>query len=173
MFGRTARGVRRLYLRAFPKQERLPLPLLHAIALRRSCHFLAWFEEGGSDPCALTYSYVLEDLAYIGFFAVDSTRRGRGLGSRILDEYVRRYPDRAHVLEIEPVEPGHANSEQRVKRLAFYERNGFRTTELMTHQFGEDYSVLVRNGEVSSERLQRLLNDFGLGIIRTRVTEEG
>ncbi|WP_115727794.1 GNAT family N-acetyltransferase [Actinomyces culturomici] len=169
-FGRTSRAVRRLYLRSFPKAEQLPLPLLHAISLRRSCHFLAWFEEGASAPCALSYAYVIQDLAYIGFLAVDQTLRSRGVGTRILQEFQRRYPDKVHVLEIEPVEEDAENAEQRLKRLAFYERNGFTPTNLTTHQFGEDYTVLTRNGSVAPERLEHVLDNFGFGLVRTTVT---
>lgn len=166
------RQVHALYKRSFPQSEQIPLPFLHANALRRSCQFFAWFAE--DDPrCvrALSYSFSAPDLVYIGFLAVNESYRGFGYGSQILQAFRRVYSDRVQVLEIEPVEEGHDNYEQRVKRLAFYEKNGFTPTQLVSHQGQNSFTVLSRNGTVTSKQLQKVFHTFGLGIVRMTVDE--
>ncbi len=110
-----------------------------------------------------------DNLAYLAFLAVDDTRRSRGYGSRILDAFGERYDDHTQVLEIEPVEEGFDNYEQRVRRLAFYKRNGFQETNLESHEAKERYCVLTRNGQASQDQLQRALDRFGLWIVRSQV----
>ena len=168
--GTTTRQVHDLYTRAFPAAERVPLPLLHANALRPSCQFLAWFDPADDSHIAgLTYSLVRPDIAYLGFLAVDDSRRSRGYGSRILNAFGAAHAHRTQVLEIEPVEESAANYHQRVRRLAFYRRNGFEPTDLETHEGRERYTVLTRNGDVTRDQLQRAMNRFGLWIFRSRV----
>ncbi|QPK81645.1 GNAT family N-acetyltransferase [Schaalia sp. ZJ405] len=167
------RQVHALYTKAFPVSEQAPLPLLHVNALRRSCNFFAWCEE--EDPTqvrGLSYSFAAPDLVYLGYLAVDEELRGQGFGSQILNAFQRVYPERTQILEIEPVDESSSNYEQRRRRLAFYEKNGFRPTSLMTHEAKESYSVLTRNGSITKTRLQEALNEFGLWIVRTRVTDE-
>ncbi|WP_022868682.1 GNAT family N-acetyltransferase [Schaalia vaccimaxillae] len=169
-FGSTSQQVRDLYKRAFPPSEQVPLPLLRLNALRPSCDFLAWFDPAEPDKVAgLTYSMATDNLAYLAFLAVDDTRRSRGYGSRILDAFGERYDDHTQVLEIEPVEEGFDNYEQRVRRLAFYKRNGFQETNLESHEAKERYCVLTRNGQASQDQLQRALDRFGLWIVRSQV----
>ena len=53
-------------------------------------------------------------------FAVDYSSRGKGIGSKMLDELCRMYKDKTIVLEVE--QPYNEISERRIK---FYKRNGF------------------------------------------------
>lgn len=50
------------------------------------------------------------------------------------------------------------NYQQRVRRLAFYERNGFEVTNMLTHEADQTYRVLARDGIVSPQRLEEALN---------------
>ena len=50
------------------------------------------------------------------------------------------------------------NYQQRVRRLAFYERNGFTVTNMLTHEADQTYRVLARDGIVSPQRLEEALN---------------
>ena len=62
------------------------------------------------------------------------------------------------LLEIEPVMREAGNYQQRVRRLAFYERNGFTVTNMMTHEADQTYRVLARGGVVAPQRLEEALN---------------
>ena len=67
------------------------------------------------------------------------------------------------------------NYGQRLRRLAFYQRNGFTVSNMLTHEAGQTFRVLHRGpgaGAISAERLERELNAFGAGLVRTRVTTD-
>ena len=69
-----------------------------------------------------------------------------------------RYGDVPQLLEIEPVVREAGNYQQRVRRLAFYERNGFTVTNMLTHEADQTYQVLARDGIVAPQRLEEALN---------------
>lgn len=181
--GPIASQVHALYRRAFPPEERVPLPLLHASAVRRrAISFTAWVDPELSDPSAhdaevvaFTYSFVSKDLVYLAFLAVDDRLRSAGYGRRILEWFADEHPDLPLFLEIEPIDESAGNYGQRLRRLAFYQRNGFTVSNMLTHEAGQTFRVLHRGpgaGAISAERLERELNAFGAGLVRTRVTTD-
>ena len=115
-------------------------------------------EDGAGRVVALTFSFAFPDLFYLGFLAVDARTRGAGYGTRILTHVAQRYPGIPQLLEIEPVTREAPNYQQRVRRLAFYERNGFTVTNMLTHEADQTYRVLARGGVVSPGRLEEALN---------------
>ena len=122
--------------------------------------FLAWIdpslpagEDGAGNMIALTFSFVFPDLFYLGFLAVDGRTRSAGYGTRILTYFRERYGDVP-----QPVVREAGNYQQRVRRLAFYERNGFEVTNMLTHEADQTYRVLARDGIVSPQRLEEALN---------------
>ena len=115
-------------------------------------------EDGAGNMIALTFSFVFPDLFYLGFLAVDGRTRSAGYGTRILTYFRERYGDVPQLLEIEPVVREAGNYQQRLRRLAFYERNGFAVTNMLTHEADQTYRVLAREGIVSPQRLEEALN---------------
>ena len=107
---------------------------------------------------ALTFYFAFPELFYLGFLAVDGRTRSAGYGTRILTHFRERYGDVPQLLEIEPVVREAGNYQQRVRRLAFYERNGFEVTNMLTHEADQTYRVLARDGIVSPQRLEEALN---------------
>ena len=157
--------VKEIYERSFPPKEQIPLPELLASAQMDQVSFLAWIdpslpagEDGAGNVVALTFSFVFPDLFYLGFLAVDGRTRSAGYGTRILTYFRERYGDVPQLLEIEPVVREAGNYQQRVRRLAFYERNGFTVTNMLTHEADQTYRVLARDGIVSPQRLEEALN---------------
>ena len=157
--------VKEIFERSFPPEERVPLPELLASAQMDEVSFLAWIDpslpagkDGAGNVVALTFSFVFPDLFYLGFLAVDGRTRSAGYGSRILTYFAERYASVPQLLEIEPMTREAANYQQRVRRLAFYERNGFTVTNMITHEADQTYRVLTRNGIVTPQRLEEALN---------------
>lgn len=156
--------IQEIYEQSFPLEE-IPMRDLLRAARKPEVSFVAWTdaslpagEAGGDHVVALTFSLVFPDLFYLGLLAVDGRTRSAGYGSRILTHFGERYPDIPQLLEIEPVTREALNYQQRVRRLAFYERNGFTVTNMLTHEADQTYRVLARQGLVSPERLEEALN---------------
>ena len=157
--------VKEIYERSFPPEEQIPLPELLRSAEAPEVSFVAWAdpalptdEARATHVVALTYSFAFHDLFYLGFLAVDGRTRSTGYGSRILTYFAKRYASVPQLLEIEPMTREAANYQQRVRRLAFYERNGFTVTNMITHEADQTYRVLTRNGIVTPQRLEEALN---------------
>ena len=157
--------VKEIYESSFPPEEQIPLPELLASAQMGEVSFVAWIdpslpagEDGAGNVVALTFSFVFPDLFYLGFLAVDGRTRSAGYGTRILTYFRERNGNVPQLLEIEPVVREAGNYQQRARRLAFYERNGFTVTNMLTHEADQTYRVLARDGTVSPQRLEEALN---------------
>ena len=99
----------------------------------------------------LTY----RDITHILYFAVMPEMRDRGIGAAALAALRSRYPGQRIIADPERPEPYRPNIEQRLRRLAFYERCGYYPTEVKYTWRGEDY-VIVSNGGAITEK------EFGL-----------
>lgn len=165
-FSETSRRVGRLYRASFPKDERIPLPFLHLLTiLRKNARFLAFYD--GED--LVGFAHVISDgeLLFVLFLAVDPTARSQGYGSRILAALREAYPDHEMFLEIEPVGTDAPNEEQRVRRLAFYERNGLRRTGYQIHD-GQWYDVLSTDVDLDPKRAEALVHMSTRNPVRSR-----
>ena len=128
-----------LYREAFPQGERSSLvPLLED-------------ETGGGEILSLWDGEVFagmacllrtQRLAHLIYFAVAPELRDRGLGSRALAAFRRRYPETPLVVDIERPWEGARNNGQRKRRKAFYLRAGFRETPVHYWWRGEPYELL-------------------------------
>lgn len=130
-----------LYEEAFPPEERFDMSLLDDLARRDGVAFTAYYRSG--EFCGFSYCVDTGSYLYLLFLAVDDARRSQGLGSLILARLKERYPGRAIVVEIEPVDPAATNAGQRSARLDFYRRNGFKPAGLDSIEGDMVYTVLV------------------------------
>ncbi|WKR23091.1 GNAT family N-acetyltransferase [Actinomyces israelii] len=158
-----------LYRRAFPPEERLPLWHMRLMALRRDVGFRAWLDDGAL--VGLTYTVDSPATVWLFYLAVNDSVRSRGYGSRILNGVRRHAAGRTVVLELEPLDDGAPNLEQRRRRLAFYERGGFALTGYRIHEGDQSYSVMA-DGVFDPGAFRRLVFLFGLGLRRTSLTRE-
>ena len=83
-----------------------------------------------------------EDLAYLSFFAIEPAWRSRGYGSRALQALPEVYPGYRHLIDIEMLDENCPNNAQRIRRRAFYLRNGYRPTGQFLSYFGGDFEML-------------------------------
>lgn len=142
----------------------------------------AAIEAGASDLsrvdafCGMAYCAHSEQLLYVGYLAVDGQRRSQGCGSAILSQLRDENPGRHLVLEVEPMDPSAHNYKQRARRLAFYERNGFRPAGLRKREGGQEYSVLWKpsrpNAIFPQDEFLRLSKSAFAGLARVSVFPE-
>ena len=156
------KAVKKLYKSAFPKYEQAPWPLL--VLLTRKSHSKITAYLDGETFCAFTVSSAINDIIFIMFFAVDDALRGQGYGCEVLSKIKRENPDKNVILNIEPITPDAENLEERIKRLAFYEKNGFSDTGFMAREIGGVFSVLSTNGQVDTESYKKVFKDLSFGL---------
>ena len=145
--------VKQLYLSAFPKEERLPWWLLRLSSRRRGIGLSAYLADGVF--CGMTYHIFTDHGLMIMFFSVDRELRAKGYGSAILSYLKQQYADKALLLHVEPLDevdaPNHA---ERVRRMAFYSKNGFLDTGMDVFDVGGRFRILA-NGEADIVKAYR------------------
>lgn len=140
---------KRYLTRDFPPTERRSLRNILTLTERDEYSTLGLFEAN----TLLGYAFFVRhgrDLL-IDYFAILDGNRGRGLGSHFLRLIADYGKDAASLIaEIEDPDTAH-NEEERTRRLrrkAFYERNGFRDTGARVVTFGVHYR-LIETGETT------------------------
>lgn len=109
----------RLMELSFPKSEYRSYSGQKALLSDPAYRLYVLAEHNGNDIKAFIAAWHLEDLLFIEHFAVASTYRNSGLGSRFLSEFTSAAPTLV-CLEVELPE-----SELPRRRIGFYERNRF------------------------------------------------
>ena len=150
--------VLKLYQRAFPKEEKVPLVWLLANSRRAGIDFLAWHD--GARFVGLTFTVTTKALTYLIFLATAETVRGQGVGSAILDRLAARFDGRPLVLALEPQDDAASNVRQRRARLAFYQRNGFVLQPYQVVDLGVAYDTMARNGRFAPAQFDALMRGY-------------
>lgn len=146
-----------LYVRAFPANERRPLePLMESHGGHAA--MLAAREDGAF--CGFASLLLWQDIVHIIYFAVEEERRGNGLGGRILDEIQALYPGHRVIVDIEEPEEGAPNNPQRIRRRAFYLRNGYAPNDIHYDWRGTAYTILSRGGGITDEEFGRFWDEL-------------
>ena len=136
---------RHLYLTAFPKEERVPAKYL--MKHNGESELIACYD--GETFCGFYSTLTFGDITHILFLAIAENLRDHGYGSQILRLISDRYPGNRIILDIEAEDSSAPNAEQRTKRRAFYERNGYTDSGIAYEWKGVPYRILIRNGSIS------------------------
>lgn len=141
--------LKKIYLEAFPRQERKPFLMLRHSVKRGTTQLIA----AADGDVLLGFAAVIpyRDMVMVDYLAVSSQIRSNGTGSRILQEICGRFAGRKIVLLIERLDDSAENREQRVSRKRFYLKNGFASSGLFVTGVSGDMEVLTYGGAVSPE----------------------
>lgn len=163
----NSREVKCIYFEAFPKQERMPFPLMVAMSWLWNTQFLSFAREGRVQG----FVYLARGLGvvFVMFLAVDGALRGQGCGSAILQEVQRSNPGRKVIVTIEPCDTDAPDLALRRRRRAFYQRNGFAPTGYRIRLSGVEQEVLVAGGAFSKAQLRLFLALYSNGTLWPRI----
>lgn len=142
----TYNQFKELYFKAFPEQERRPI-------------FLFWLSsklgkidvftlEKNEEFVGLLITAKNKDIVWVDYLAISSKFRGQGLGSEALERLKEYYSDSRIFLEVETPLDNVDNYHQRVKRISFYNQNGFNNSGLRVNCFDCDFTILSYNGNI-------------------------
>ncbi len=146
--------VRALYEAAFPKDEKKPFEFI--LEKRKEGFFDIWAienKDGGFGGLAIML--LSEDLALLDYLAVHPDCRGAGLGGSALHALREKYGKERIVVEIEntlgPAAEQAENREERLRRKAFYLRNGMTPMNFLVDLFGVEMEVLTFGRKLTYE----------------------
>lgn len=160
--------VKALYIESFPKEERIPWPLLRMNALRKGIDLCAWMD--GTVFCGLTASVAVEGMYLLLFFAVVPGKQSKGYGSAILAALRREYP--CICLNIELLDPAAENYPQRQRRFVFYKRNGFFDTRYHVWEVGGKFRVFSTDEILDTARYKKAFKKLTFGLWDVRLEKE-
>lgn len=142
---------KRLYINSFPKEERFPFWILKSCAKEENVEFNAILEE--NEVIGIEYIVKYENAAYLMYTAVDEKQRGKGYGSKILEDLIEKY--KTIVLMIE--KPDNDLEDSKKKRKKFYLKNGFFGTNKFIKDTGVEYEILCTNKdyEITKEYMKK------------------
>lgn len=139
----------------FPKSELKPLRGMLNLMDRNVYDPLLITEEG----CAVGYAMVWLPTdrkgALLEYFGVLRGMRNRGMGARILDLLTERYGQIFGEAEA-PTSDDPAENDLRRRRIAFYERNGFRVLDYECALFGVHFNCLYRGAETDDRTVEKM-----------------
>ena len=156
--------IKGLYLSAFPKEEQMPWPLVRLLICQRDVDVHGYYD--GGRFCGFTFSAATEDVLFILFFAVADDCRGQGYGSAILKLLKDEKPGRSIVLNVELLDPEAENYDQRLRRMAFYRKNGFYDTGYDIDEVGGTFRVLATRQELDVPGYLRVFHKLSFGLWR-------
>lgn len=134
-----------LYLAAFPRNERAPVKYL--LKHGKESDLIACYD--GETFCGFYSTLTFGDITHIIFLAIVEELRDHGYGSALLELIAERYKGNRIILDMEADVPEAPNYEQRVRRKAFYEKNGYVESGIEYDWRGVPYKILIRDGQIS------------------------
>lgn len=150
--------VKKLYLSAFPKYERLPFWYLMMKSRRKKSNLFIIYDD--TEYVGLLNLAYYRDIVYVYFLAIEPSQQSKGYGSQILKHLQELYSDKRLLLNIESLDPATPNYEQRVKRKKFYEKNGFRNADFEIETDEVTYEILYFGGIVSEDEYHDLFDSY-------------
>ena len=84
------------------------------------------------------------EFFYVAYLGIDAKFRGLGIGSRLLALIVTQNPSAQIVLDVEPPHEDAPNLAQRLRRIEFYGRHGFRRCGKFFNYAGLSFEILAK-----------------------------
>ncbi len=152
---------------AFPKDERFSMFSLLAMSLQHNVRFHAVYDQ--EKFCGITYYAENKKTVYLTYLAINKELRGQGYGSKILTMLENNFPNKQIVIDIEPVTKKAQNYQQRVKRLKFYERNGFHRTDQKLKDSDGEFEALTTSKKFDKTEFIDTLRKMSFGFYQAKV----
>lgn len=150
--------LKKLYVGAFPADERAPFYLLKKNAKKGRGEMLAAYDN--NKLIGMVYIIGNTDLGYLFYFAIIPELRGKGYGSKILSLLHERYSSGRLFLAREMLDKSADNYSQRVRRHEFYLKNGFTDLNATIKEGSVVYDVMITGGKVSPQEYADLMQHW-------------
>lgn len=95
-----------------------------------------------------------KDILCILYFSIEENKRDHGIGSQILNNIINNHPDCRIIVDVELPEDYADNETQRLSRMHFYHKNGFKDTDIIYKWKNTDYQILIYNGKITYNEYQ-------------------
>lgn len=162
--------IKSLICRAFPKNEQIPMWLLHILAIRKSVEFTAYYN--GDLFCGISYAVNNGNLVFVLYLAVNDKIRSKGYGSAIIQYIKQKFSNKVIALNIEPLDTKSDNYAQRVKRFEFYVKNGFVDTHYQISDNSDNYQILATTERLSIKEYKSAIKQLSFGLYSPQIKKQ-
>lgn len=151
-------GLYRLYLQAFPPEERKPFGII--MKMHRSGRADVWriIRDGRFAGFATTVNG--GDLILLDYLAIDRRRRGQGIGTAAMAQLQKTYADKGFFVEIESTREDAPNRAQREKRKRFYQAAGMEDLGVEAAVFSVRMELLGSRCSMDFEGYRNFYRDY-------------
>lgn len=153
-FRKDWKKIKQLYKAAFPRYERKPLWIVRMKHRKGEADIWVIEHEGEFAGFAITVNEL--DMVLLDYFAISENQRSDGLGGKALKLLQKKYEDKRFFLEIECEDDSAENAAERVRRKAFYLRNGMSEIGVKANVYTVDMELLGYNCDVTFEDYEKL-----------------
>ncbi|MCG7547435.1 GNAT family N-acetyltransferase [Pseudoalteromonas sp. Of7M-16] len=147
-----------LFFEAFPKVQRLPSWVVKYRLRNGKAGFYSLYDQ--DIWVGFIYVKAYKNIIFVKFFAISEQRRSDGYGSKVMDSMKDEYSGQRVILNIEELDNSADNFQQRIKRKAFYEKNGFTSTGYIVKEPAERQEMLIRGGTICKEEIEAMYKHF-------------
>lgn len=158
--------IKDLMIKVFPKNEILPMWILLLLSKRKMVDFNAYYDD--EEFVGFSYSVVNCDTVFIFYLAVNDKIQSKGYGTQILECIKKKYKGKEITLNIQKIDESLENYEQRLKRLKFYQRNGFNDTKYYIDD-DTDYLILSTSENFNKDGYVKTLKKYSFGFYNPRI----
>lgn len=150
--------LKKLYITSFPKEERMAWDSLFQLAKWEDVDFLAYYKN--NELVGATYTVNHDKLSWLFYFAVVPEFRGQGIGTKILSSLLDDCSDRRLMIDIEDPEQPAKNTRQRVRRIGFYKRMGFKDYGIRQTEKNIRYNIMAHGGKITTDNYKNLMRRY-------------
>lgn len=150
--------IKSLYTEAFPSDERAPFRLLKKRAEKGKADF--WIIKEEEKNIGLAYLVTNNDLAYLFYYAIDLSYRGKGYGTKALKALIKNYKNYRLFLALEDWREECENKVQRIKRHDFYINCGLHDLPYKLKEATVIYAIMGTGDAVEPEEYKALMNKY-------------
>ncbi len=153
--------VRELQMTAFPPEECFTMEEILRLSESVHIEYKSFWE--GEQLCGILFYNVGETMLYLFYLAVPTEVRSKGYGAKLIQWLIKMYSDKAIVGNIEPIGFDAENENQRIRRLAFYERNGFHRVPFRLLDDSGLYDIISTGSFFDEKEYMHLIEELGFG----------
>ncbi len=149
-----------IYEQSFPVEEQIPFQSICKAAKADANFFASGFYDD-KELVGFSAYYVYNKVVYVLYLAVSSNSQKKGYGTEILSHIKEKYAPKSIALDVEPIDDLADNAAQRIRRKAFYVKNGFKeSTFCLRYSEGNELFDLLYYGDMlGKEELHELFTN--------------
>ncbi len=155
-------AVKELQMTAFPPEESFSMEEILRLSKSDHIEYKSFWK--GEQLCGIIFYNVGETMLYLFYLAVPVKVRSKGYGAELIKWLMKMYSDKSIVGNIESLGFNAENEGQRIRRFAFYERNGFHKEPFRLIDDSGFYDIISTGSAFDEKEYMRLIDELGFGI---------